>query len=488
MTVTPIGMLIISVAVLLLYLPKPWLWSFAIFVLPFQATAVITLGGGDEATGVSPVYFVLILAIARDLILAPLQGHFRVPIKLLNAYTPVLLFFVWSAVTALIWPRLFAGQITVVAYRGDGSDLQASASNVIHSIYLMICVLSSFMISLAVSRPSDRVSNLLMRSYIAASIVAGAFIVYHALHLYLGMPFPLEFFYNNPSAAQNQFGLTVSETGMQLSLMRPSGTFSEPSYAAIYMVGFFGFVCGLYIHGQRSMLLFFGIVTSFLIVVFIGSSGGLIIVALVTAGLGLRSLASLLQLQDLKNYRRFFKPLGMIAICCLLPLAVFPDLADMLTSVLRLTLIDKFQTASADSRMVTEYMTLRVFLDSFGLGVGLGGNQSLTLPGYILSNTGIVGLLLLGWFAHSVIKLVRRALQGLYPGSTDYGNIHAWLLCASCLLLIGFIGVPILLVPNIWIIIGILIGLSLRVSNQATVEETSHIRTAISPEINTNLL
>ena len=408
MAVTPIGMLIVSIAFILLLLPKPWLWGFAIFVLPFQAAAIITIGGGDQATGISPAYFILILATARDLVFAALRGDFRVPIKLLNVYVPALLFFLWSATTALIWPRLFAGQITVAAYHGNGSELQVSSSNMIHSIYLLICVSSSFMISLAVSRSNDRVSNLLMRSYIAASIVAGTFIIYHALHLYFGMPFPLEFFYSNPSAAQNQFGTIGS--GMQLLLMRPSGTFSEPSYAAMYMVGFFGFVTAMYIHGKRSGLLLFGVVSTFLMVMLIGSSGGLIILALVASYLMLCGTVSLLQLRH-KKYRRFFKPLGVIVICCVLPLVVFPNLLDILSLGLKFLLLDKLQTGSGAERMATEYMSLQVFVDSYGLGTGLGSNKSWTLPGYILSNTGMIGLLLLGWFALSVTKLAQRTLN-----------------------------------------------------------------------------
>ncbi len=308
-------------------------------------------------------------------------------------YAPVLLFVLWGVVTALIWQRLFAGQVTVTAYHGDGSNLQASSSNIIHSIYLVICVLSSFMISLAVSRSSDRVSNPLMRSYIAASIVAGAFIIYHALHLYFGMPFPLEFFYSNPSAAQNQFGMIAPETGMQLSLMRPSGTFSEPSYAAMYMVGFFGFVSALYIHETRSTLLLFGVVTTFLIVMLIGSSGGLIILGLAASYMVLCGIVSLLQLQDLKKYRKFFKPLGIIAICCVLPLVVFPNLLVILSEGLKLILFDKLQSASADSRIITEYMSLQVFIDSFGLGVGLGGQSK-------SNNSGLCARAIRGLSAH----------------------------------------------------------------------------------------
>jgi hypothetical protein len=473
MAVTPIGMLIVSAAFILLLLPKPWLWGFAIFVLPFQAAAIITIGGDDQMAGISPVYFILILATARDLVFAALRGDFRVPIKVLNVYAPALLFFLWSAATALIWPRLFAGQITVVAYYGNGNELQVSSSNIIHSLYLLICVSSSFMISLAVSRSNDRVSNLLMRAYIAASIVAGAFIIYHALHLYFGMPFPLEFFYSNPSAAQNQFGMIASEMGKQLLLMRPSGTFSEPSYAAMYMVGFFGFVTAMYIHRKRSRLLLFGVVTTFLMVMLIGSSGGLIILALVTSYLVLNGIFSLLKLQGLKEYRKFFKPLGIIAICCILPLVVFTNILDMLSLGFKVLLLDKLQTGSGAERMATEYMALQVFVDSYGLGTGLGSNQSWTLPGYILSNTGMVGLLLLGWFALSVTKLAQRTLKELRSGGIEYGNIHAWLFSAVCLLLIGFICVPILLVPNIWIVIGILTGLSFRESNQANMGHIS---------------
>jgi len=469
MAVTPIGILIVSVAFVLLFLPKPWLWGFAIFVLPLQAAAIITIGEGYQSAGISPAYFILILATARDLFFDALRDGFQVPIKLLNVYAPAILFFLWSVATALMWPMLFAGQIAVAAYHGDGNELQVSSSNIIHSIYLLICVSSSFMISLAVSRSSDRVSNLLMRSYITASIVAGAFIIYHALHLYFGMPFPSEFFYSNPSAAQNQFGMIASDLGMQLLLMRPSGTFSEPSYAAMYMVGFFGFVTALYIHRKISRLLLLGVVTTFLIVMLIGSSGGLIILALVASYLVLCGTVSLLQLRY-KKYRKFFKPIGIIVICCVLPLVVFPNLLDMLNLNLKSLLLDKLQTGSGAVRMATEYMALQVFVDSYGLGTGLGSNQSLTLLGYTLSNTGMIGLLLLGWFALSVTELSQRTIKILRYGDIECGNIHAWLLCVVCLLLIGFIGVPILLVPNIWIAIGILTGLSFRVYNQVNIE------------------
>jgi fatty acid desaturase len=123
--------------------------------------------------------------------------------------------------------------------------------------------------------------------------------------------------------------------------------------------------------------------------------------------------------------------------------------------------------------MAVEYMSLQVLVDSGGLGVGLGSNQSLTLLGYVLSNTGIVGLLFLGWFAYSVTKLVQKTLKGLRFGGIEYRNMHAWLVCTVCLLLMGLIGIPILLVPNIWIVIGILTGLSFRESSLTTMEHTA---------------
>jgi hypothetical protein len=81
---------------------------------------------------------------------------------------------------------------------------------------------------------------------------------------------------------------------------------------------------------------------------------------------------------------------------------ILPIVADYTESVVN----EKVGSASFDERSDANAVSYEIFLDTYGVGVGLGASRSSSFFAGLLSTTGIVGTLLL---AAVVVTLIRRS-------------------------------------------------------------------------------
>jgi hypothetical protein len=81
---------------------------------------------------------------------------------------------------------------------------------------------------------------------------------------------------------------------------------------------------------------------------------------------------------------------------------VLPIVADFVEA----TVNDKVSSASFNERSGANTVSYEIFLDTFGVGVGLGGSRASSFFPGLLSTTGVVGTLL---FAAVIVTLIRRS-------------------------------------------------------------------------------
>src|SRR5262249_36138627 len=91
-------------------------------------------------------------------------------------------------------------------------------------------------------------------------------------------------------------------------------------------------------------------------------------------------------------------------------LTISEGLRDKILQSVDLMVVDKL-TTDAGKRGEVELNALRVFWDSYMLGGGLGSNECFTVGGYILSNTGIIGGILVSLFGWSTLKLAKQTIE-----------------------------------------------------------------------------
>ena len=133
------------------------------------------------------------------------------------------------------------------------------------------------------------------------------------------------------------------------------------------------------------------------------------------------------------------------------------NLRDKILQSVDLMVVDKLAT-DAGKRGEVELNALRVFRDSYFLGGGLGSNECFTVGGYLLSNTGIVGAVLVGLFAWSTLKLTRTTLDTAPIQDSISTDIISLLFFLWGLLLAGLVGVQLLFQPILWLAIAMLVG------------------------------
>lgn len=456
---TPIGILTAAIALLLLIRAPHRLWEFAILTTPFQASTLIELSSSSREAGLAPVY--LILAVACVYELWQWLGIAALPRAVMGVTTPAICFLAWGVVSAFAIPAFFKGGLVVAPYSIYMlSRLEPSFSNVTHCLYLSLLVASMALLALHVQRMGPSRVPSLLRAYEAAVWTSAAIIVWHQLSLYLGLPYPSEFLYNHPGVVHYEGNGIRPELALASGILRASGPFSESSIAAAYLGGGFGLAVAKLVYvrrGVRPMLkcLLLGAITLSVI-----STSSVVILA---ATLLFYSISSL------KTKRLRQAGIRLLALCLLLlaiPLSILlvseqaRDEAELAVNYLLLNKFDSTTDASFRSRTVIERNAVDVFENSYGMGAGLGSNVAFTMPGYIASSTGTIGLGLCAWFARRLWRAYRRAV--LQNGIRELGG------AATGLMIGGLAGSHQLVFVPIWyLVLGTLIAASCSASLSA---------------------
>jgi hypothetical protein len=430
------------------YLPE-----WAIFVSVLQGAALVNVSGGF-AVGLSPYFFVAAL-IASQLLPQWLTGRIRFfPGEPAWLHTRVLaLFAIWSVISALMLPVLFAGlpvdspragvdksYYTQAALSLSGSNI-GQAGYMILNFAMVVCLVQ-------VAIQPGRL-NRLVKAFSWSGVFVVAVGAYQILCKRAGLPFPSSFFNSNEVWSQ----LPDQHIGAGYSFSRLSATFVEPSEAASFLAAWAVFELSLAISGGRGTgwHWLWATVGSMMLVATTSTTGYL------TAGIMWLAMAYDCGAKILRyGWIRTRAAIAVVGLAgsAVVWLLVSPRAWPLLDAVV----FSKVQSQSALHRTSTFGRAVTVFQSSWGLGAGLGSNRAMSVFFYILSNLGFPGILLVSFLLIHLYLRVRLGLQRSNGDATTRAFLVALASAFAANLIALLASGAEVTQPRLWVLWGLLLG------------------------------
>ncbi|MDP9954610.1 hypothetical protein J2X97_000247 [Epilithonimonas hungarica] len=373
---TLFGIIWIFIMIFLLFKPTQYLVSALIFSSIFQATSVINISGrGIQPFFITELFFILKFLFA--------QKNFK-SIRIDRTSRGLFLFLLVCIVSAGFYPEIFRG---IEVYPGNlgidenvefgGAHLSYSSSNMIQSIFLAVHVITFYMIYLK----ADVIDTQFIWKSIIITVCTFIFLGFlQYLHLLNpSVPYPSSFIFNN-EVFENKDSFSVDG---QLGITRMAATFTEPSIAGAFIAAsFWAFF------PQKGLKFRCITLLLFICLIFNLSSTGMV-----------TFLAGAIV------YTFIFKRKILIWVALSICIVYYVIISvPSLNFILNGILLDKLNTGSGINRSSADLFSWNLFLDTYGLGVGLGSHRTSSFLFNTLSNIGFLGSLLWVIFISRLLK------------------------------------------------------------------------------------
>jgi hypothetical protein len=369
-----------------------WQLAFCLFGAA-AALEMPALGGGTITPSVLFMPFLFVRAYAENY---GQRYARRVPTAAFWLGCAVL----FGVIGAIVMPRMFAGRLQVVALdwaaNSPLSPIRPTSGNVTQSGYAIGGVVAFASMHALLSQPGRMQSFRDAVLLLASLNCAAAFLNLAQYHL--GVPDILQYV----RTAYAVFGTyEVPGTG----LVRLHGTFSETSAFSTFSLTLFAFCFSLWLHNVRPF--YTGILALMLVTFLLISTST---TALVGLALYLLMLGFVLMY---RGYMRGAVPrIGLLIAGLLLGVVVIgsgfvleTQVAEKLQDFLKVTIVDKAESDSGLTRAQWNSQAWSNFLDTWGLGVGIGTIRASSFFLVLLSNLGALGTL-------CYLTFLKQALAG----------------------------------------------------------------------------
>jgi hypothetical protein len=446
MTVPLFGLIFIPLALWIFLARGQYLVPLLVLSSIFQAASVLNLNLRGFPVGIQPYYFVALLVsfcayrdravvLSRLRLLAPqTKGVLRA----------LLAFCGWAVASAFFFPVIFAG-IAIIDPRsalngarlaGDEglryatlarlTALKWSFTNLGQAAYL---ILNGVAVAYAAAMGiQEATSRRVLRSLWAAVFVVCFVSFAQVLADLKGWNFPYAFLNSNPVYAQ-LYNETVN------GFHRANSTFTEPSYAGGFLAAALLGLIAASPYSRLRRALEVGVVA--------------IAVVLTTASTGLATAAAGLTILAFSRLRKVRRPpggrvrprkangsLGILLMALIVTGILLAAWSWLRQATLEMT-VHKLETLSAVERVTAAIYSFIIVARTYGLGLGLGSNRSFDALTYIVSNLGIVGMVLFGLFTTRLVLELRDASRAEPGGRT---TMLMWMLLGA--LIAQIIGIP----------------------------------------------
>jgi hypothetical protein len=436
---TSSGLVFLPITLLLLFFRPNWLFPIAIVSAIFPAMSVLNLSVGAFELGISPYYFTAMLLtlslLARLLIKRPLY---------LSPSARIFLFFLGcfaliAVVSALTLPRFFAGlpvyspRLGIDGQVGNLTPLAWSFSNLGQALYISL----NIGVVLSVFTKESVLPNSSTFMWLGLGLFFGFFAL-QAGARFFGLPYPVDILYSNPVYYQG-----YEQVLPGLGIPRLSATFSEPSNAGSYLGALFAFVLTLAFQTRRKRYWLVSLCVFVALLLTTSSSGYLVLGLVGAVALSLPLFKLLLGLSLPKRLLGAWASIVFVCLVVVIPLtiAVFPILDEVLLS--------KPQSDSFINRISSDLDALTIFVQTYGLGAGLGSNRPSSFLTYLLSNVGWVAT---GCFLLALGILLYQAFTNQRFTTQASGAALATYVVAK------FIASPDVADSMLWVLIAILVA------------------------------
>jgi hypothetical protein len=279
------------------------------------------------------------------------------------------------------------------------------------------------------------------RAYICAFSIIMLFVLAQSLFQVANVPFPDSV----DSLVRNNPGYAIADETMLASGTRNSGTCTEPSIAGgflvLYCVGFLA----EYLAGKGKVS---KVIVALMACGLVASSGSMLTLCLIVPVLmvcysPIRFTWHFTWRVNFRQMKRIVWILVLISVPLVLVLLAVPDYRQTLTT----HTVSKADQGSFINRTAADMYALQLLPDTHWIGLGLGSNRASSMLATLLSNVGIVGVLIFGTY-------VFRLLTGLKEKDTWLGWAIFALLLNMCL------GIADVTMPLLWMPILLAIELS----------------------------
>jgi hypothetical protein len=418
--ITPLGLILLPLGVVLFFLGRRYLFWAVIASLPFFYTVVLIL----PFEVVRPFQFFGLLLIARQFVTIGLQGVPRVRLSVLAGLS---LLFLGVLCLSLVMPVLIEGRVNVtptsISFREYEATvpLRFSSSNLTQLIFPTFSVMLFLSLLAEMQIRPMRLLRVLKTSVLLVVPIIVSGLIYQVGLLVLGQAFISRWF--NFFTGSVDISSVINRTAYRQTLGNFPRMFSlagEPGFTALYLLFVFALLLVLsfskfnLFHSSLQWCL---LAATFLSIMVTGSTTGYAgLAVLLLAFLFIRILPS----RGSSSGTRLLSVLvSVVSVSLLLTVA-----AMLAPRLIGFSLVDYLsedhltKVAGEEGSGVTRYGTaeygLEVFLSSPLLGVGYGSHRTTSLLITLLSNTGILGVLaFLLW--HGYV---------LYRGLFVYQNSH----------------------------------------------------------------
>jgi hypothetical protein len=449
MSIPVTGIVLIPLGLVLAALPWRYCLAGLMCFAMMSPAAVVNVGN----FGLQPGYYLGLLVIGRA------GAQIMTDRFTLNAFVGAQLrplFWFIALVLAVLFVALcfFQGQVeTLPGSSGFKSGMtrpfHMARENFTQLIYLILntCLIYA-MAHLGALQEPRKLLSAWDRAIIYGFVFAVGVCLWQFAGLYAGLPFPTDFFYSNA-------GYSRADSQSMVGLFRINGPFEEPSTLGYTFTGYLLFAWAR--HRIQPSAITISMITASVFCMLVSTS--------TTAFLGL-FLFSLIILFDLttkaqpaRTKKQGFSAayLAMIGLICAGALGAAFVLADnwaAIEIILKNTLFNKSGSTSFKQRSYADTLALQIFAQTYGAGIGLGSHKANSLLLTLLSNTGILGLMLFGTFAYARF----RWKQGMHAAFTS-ASLRPFRLGLFGLLMVHLVSNPNLSVLTLWLALGGLLAL-----------------------------
>lgn len=404
MVIEPIGLITIVLGLFALFGPA----ATGIYILVvsglFGASAAVILtamGGASIPPAHLLLGFVACGAVFRPALVAEIRSSLRFPQPGFWLAATVL----YGSVSAYFFPRLFAGMtyVTTLARTDVGPGvvllpLGPTSGNITQPIYLvgdLICF-----VAIRAFASTLEGQRLVAKAFIACVIGNLGFAVLDLLTFWTDTSYTLDFIRN---ANYRMLNDTVV-----LGFKRIVGSFTEASAFGGTTLGFFAFALQLWLGRVYSRLSLILAILSFVALVFSISStayGGAAITLLLLYGI---SVARVLSGHVTRAVMAFVFAIPLLVALTGVTLALEENIWGTIDAVLDKMIVNKMTSSSGVERAQWNRQAMTNFMDTYGMGAGVGSTRASSFPIAVLSGVGVIGAFTYGAFILLALFAPRR--------------------------------------------------------------------------------
>lgn len=369
---------------------------FGLFIaLPFGSTAI---GAVPALGGSTPLIYTVFVGLL--LITTMLKRGFRRDLgtvfRLHWSAVVAVLVAVYAVFSAVIFPRLFLGQTTMlVPIEGVVTEvpLTPSPGNITQSAYFVLGVLAFFAVRISLLNPSQM------------DVVRRGFLTFAGVHVALGIvDLAGKFAGLGDILADIRTANYALLTNAEVSgFFRISGGFPEASSYSATSLACIAFtftywrVAGSKVALGLTLILFGLLVLSTSTTAYAGLAA---LVFLGAVSIGFTFFSGRIKVQDVILFVVLTTGLAVALTAYLLNEKMFDPIIEML----RIMVLEKADSESGKERAYWNYQSMQAFLDTDGIGIGFGSSRSSSWLISVFSQMGVLGGLMIAALGAAILR------------------------------------------------------------------------------------